>query len=215
MLALLALLPLLALLALSNHAALAADTDITGDAATAAAAVVFFEAPGLGRVRGQRVPLPGGGHGIQVIGLPYANQPVPRFAPASVWNGSYQDWDATGWGPLPPPPCPQMDDGQVVGGEDCLHLNIFLPPLEGAADQWRRTTRRLPVYVFIHGGSYILGSPNSSMINGVDLAAEKGVVVVTLAYRLGALGFLAHPAMDSKPIQVRGVGATDRMCVHI
>ena len=95
--------------------------------------------------------------------------------------------------------CPQKEAGTVVGSEDCLFLNIWAPALLGddaGAD--------LPVMVFIHGGAFVFGSGNdgmgttkanpveySSMYDGSELAA-RGVIVVTLNYRLGALGFLAY-----------------------
>lgn len=182
----------LGLLALLHHAA-ALELDRGGDD------TVVFDAPGLlGRVRGRRVRLADGRYGTQLIGLPYANQPVRRFEPATVWSfdgrGASGDdghvvWDATGR--RPPPPCPQMADGAVVGDEQCLYANVFLPPralLHNAS--WP-----LPVYVFIHGGAYVLGAPSSPQLDGLAFAAEEDVIVVTLAYRLGALGFLAHPAM--------------------
>jgi para-nitrobenzyl esterase len=176
-------------------------------------AVVVFEGPGLGRVSGRRRQLlPSGQEGVRVIGLPYANQPVPRFAPASVWDvgssrssSSHGEWDAS---PDDDPVlCPQMGaDGQVVGSEDCLRLNLFLPPQALASNSTRRRPL-LPVYVFVHGGAYILGSPNSLGIDGLNFAVEEGVVVVTLSYRLGALGFLAHPGMEPQVCVWAGLGA--------
>lgn len=197
---LLVLLLALALLALHHHHAVALGGFDDHDQY---AEEVVFDAPGLlGRVRGRRVRLPDGRYGAQLIGLPYANQPVRRFAPATVWDLDLGDldrnasddnddgvWDATGRRPLPP--CPQMADGAVVGDEQCLYANVFLPPraLHNAS------STPLPVYAFVHGGAFILGSPSSPQLDGLAFAAETDVVVVTLAYRLGALGFMAHPGM--------------------
>lgn len=71
--------------------------------------------------------------------------------------------------------------------EDCLYLNVWTPP--GATP-----SSRLPVMVFIHGGAFIIGHGSSPMYNGAYLAAADTVVLVTLNYRLGALGFLYSTA---------------------
>jgi para-nitrobenzyl esterase len=73
--------------------------------------------------------------------------------------------------------------------EDCLYLNVWAPP--------RQAGRRLPVIVWIHGGGYANGSASMPLYHG-DRLARKGVLVVTIAYRLGALGFLAHPALSAE-----------------
>ena len=124
-------------------------------------------------------------------GIPYALPPVgdrrwraPQ--PAARWSGIR---DAT----RPSSPCPQLADsgpGQaptVIGAEDCLYLNVTTPP---------RTPRtsRLPVMVWIHGGEFVSGSGDA--YDTTMLTTQGNVVTVTLNYRLGALGFLAHPALD-------------------
>ena len=68
--------------------------------------------------------------------------------------------------------------------EDCLYLNIWTPA--------KSAQERLPVIVWIYGGGYINGSASMPLYWG-DRLAHKGVIVVTIAYRLGPLGFLAHP----------------------
>jgi para-nitrobenzyl esterase len=74
---------------------------------------------------------------------------------------------------------------QPAGSEDCLKLNIFAP-----IDSDEKSN--LPVVVFFHGGSYLYSSPSAFLHDGTKLAG-RGIVVVTVAYRLGALGFLASP----------------------
>jgi para-nitrobenzyl esterase len=69
--------------------------------------------------------------------------------------------------------------------EDCLYLNIWTAA---------KTNERLPVIVWIYGGGYINGSATMPLYWG-DRLAHKGVIVVTIAYRLGPLGFLAHPEL--------------------
>jgi para-nitrobenzyl esterase len=73
--------------------------------------------------------------------------------------------------------------------EDCLYLNIWAPA--------RRASTRLPVLVWIHGGGYTNGSAAMPLYWG-DRLAKKGVIVVTIAYRLGPLGFLAHPELTAE-----------------
>jgi para-nitrobenzyl esterase len=69
-----------------------------------------------------------------------------------------------------------------VQGEDCLTLNVWTPATDG----------RRPVMVWIHGGAFVTGSGASPLYGGARLAARGDVVVVTVNYRLGVLGFLAH-----------------------
>ncbi len=103
-----------------------------------------------------------------------------------------------------PPQCPQLgaDFDAVVGDEDCLFLNVFRPPFaEGSRDDESREL--LPVLFFIHGGGEILGSGHQpagvgNLYDGNKLAREANAVVVTINYRLGALGFLAHPSLATE-----------------
>jgi para-nitrobenzyl esterase len=97
--------------------------------------------------------------------------------------------------------CPQFGPSfdVVTGDEDCLFLNVWSPALENeVSDGGER-----PVMFFIHGGGNILGESSQSLIvddlyDGQALAEETGNVVVTINYRLGALGFLAHPALTER-----------------
>jgi para-nitrobenzyl esterase len=73
--------------------------------------------------------------------------------------------------------------------EDCLFLNIWTSA-KTAAD-------KLPVLVFIHGGALREGSGSIDVYNGEELA-KKGIIVVTINYRLGVLGFLAHPDLNAE-----------------
>src|SRR3546814_16145926 len=75
--------------------------------------------------------------------------------------------------------------------EDCLQLNIWRPA--GA--------RKLPVMVWIHGGAHVVGSGTFPVFDGTAFA-RQGVVLVTINYRLGALGYFAHPALS--PAKPRG-----------
>ncbi|WP_177242687.1 carboxylesterase/lipase family protein [Amycolatopsis marina] len=116
------------------------------------------------------------------LGIPYAAPPVgplrwrtPRAA--SAWKGIR---DAT----QPGAPCPQLSGlPEPAGNEDCLYVNVTTP---------RRATGKLPVLVFVHGGGLISGS---GAANDPKRIADQGAIVVTLNYRLGALGFLRHPSL--------------------
>jgi para-nitrobenzyl esterase len=91
------------------------------------------------------------------------------------------------------PACPQQ--GVSMAGEapqptseDCLYLNIWTPA---------GNTENLPVLVWLHGGAFVNGSASMPLYWGDRLAA-RGIIVVTVAYRLGALGFLAHPELSAE-----------------
>lgn len=119
-------------------------------------------------------------------GIPYAAPPVGRlrWAPprhAAPWSGVR---DAT----EPASACPQPT-GEVPGGstdEDCLHLNVTTPGGAGPA-------RPRPVIVWLHGGGFTTGAGSS--YDAHRMATRGDVVVVTVDYRLGALGFLAHSGL--------------------
>ena len=135
-----------------------------------------------GTVRGQAVAATD-----EFLGIPYAAPPVgalrwqpPR--PAAPWHGIRP---ATSYAPH----CPQSSStfGQASTSEDCLYLNVFTPATSKA--------RNLPVMVWVHGGSLLTGESND--YNPAELV-RHGVVVVTINYRLGALGFLADAALASR-----------------
>lgn len=136
-----------------------------------------------------------GGPGRRVnafLGIPYGEStkgdnrwapPVP-FTPRSV-EPNATPWLATRFGPS----CPQaLKPGVNLDlSEDCLSLNVWTPiPLEQAA-----SADPLPVMIFIYGGSFVDGNTSNPLFDGRHLASAGDVVVVTLNYRLGALGFLA------------------------
>lgn len=135
-------------------------------------------------------------------GVPYAAAPTGQYRwkhpPHPVpWNDTR---DATQFSL----PCPQPGVGNY--SEDCLYLNVWTPEnatlndvyasTVGAGVLPNATNSQYPVYVWIYGGIFAGGASSDSLYDGAGLAA-KGVVVVSMNYRLGALGFLAHPELSA------------------
>lgn len=135
------------------------------------------------------------GEHLEFRGVPYAQSPVGALrwhapVPLEHWEGTVE---ATAF----PPMAPQAElrgmpfygkefydeDAYFPGqSEDCLYLNIWCPPIREGA--------RLPVAVWLHGGSFDHGAPYEKEFDGAQYA-RRGVILVGVAYRLGALGFLA------------------------
>ena len=143
---------------------------------------------GSGRLKGSREP-----GGIRYLGVPYAQPPVedlrwrdPR--PVEVWSGVRE---ATRFAPA----CPQVGvsmpgEPESPTNEDCLYLNVWAPDARSDGQSY-------PVIVWIPGGGLTNGSTSIPLYDGAALA-RQGVVVVTVAYRLGVLGFLAHPGLTAE-----------------
>jgi para-nitrobenzyl esterase len=153
------------------------DAGTSGDAGTGGSTLVTVAE---GKLQGKLT-----GNTRLFLGIPYAEPPVGalRFQPpkpVAPWTTTRA---ATDFGA----PCPQNPGALAAPGtqsEDCLSLNVFAPT--GAS--------KLPVLVWIHGGAFIAGG--SSQYDSARLAGEGPIVVVTLNYRLGALGFLSLSALD-------------------
>ncbi len=122
------------------------------------------------------------------LGIPFAAPPVGelRFRPPAP----VEPWDGVRETKRFAPAAPQNPDPMMVASgyyvpptseQDCLNLNVWTP---------RNDDRRRPVLVWIHGGAYVTGSNSSGYNNGAELAATLDVVVVSINYRLGILGFL-------------------------
>ena len=119
--------------------------------------------------------------------------PVP-VAPAAASADATKPGAACAQGPSP--------WGSPSTSEDCLFLNITVPA--GPAGFWQRK----PVMVFFHGGGFTGGA--GAVYDPAALVAENDVIVVTVNYRLGALGFLAHPALDAEDHVVANYGLLDQ-----
>jgi para-nitrobenzyl esterase len=119
------------------------------------------------------------------LAIPYAAPPVGDLRwrppqPPAAWTGTL---DATKLGSA----CAQtrIRDQGVAGSENCLFLNIYTPDTPD---------KSLPVMVWIHGGTFVVGS--GAQYDGHELAERGHLIVVTINYRLGPLGFLANRSLD-------------------
>jgi len=127
-------------------------------------------------------------------GIPFAAPPLGDLRwrapqPVAKWKGILQ---ATKFAPGPV----QGMKFAFGNSEDCLYLNIWTPA--------KSASERIPVLVWIHGGGFNMGSASEVMFSG-DSLARKGVVLVSIAYRVGQLGFLSHPELSAEsPDHVSG-----------
>ena len=122
------------------------------------------------------------------LGVPYAAAPVGRLrwakpAPAAPWSGVRPattfaaKCPSQSWGP----------GGGMAGAEDCLYLNVYAP---------KHAKGPAPVAVWLHGGGFTAGA--SQDVDPSRFVEKTGVVVVTVNYRLGALGFASLPELDAE-----------------
>jgi para-nitrobenzyl esterase len=135
--------------------------------------------------------------GVRIFkGIPFAQPPVgdlrwkPPQAPKN-WEGVRQ---AKQFGPrcMQHPVFGDMNFRSNGMSEDCLYLNVWTPAKKG--------NERLPVLVYFYGGGFIAGDGSEPRYDGESLA-RRGIVVVTLNYRLGLFGFFAHPELTKESLQ--------------
>jgi para-nitrobenzyl esterase len=163
------------------------------------AAVLFVGVAALGlgaqsdpvvNVTGGQIRGSAGAGGAAFKGIPFAAAPIGdrRWRePMAVqpWSGVR---DATAFGAIcPQAPSPIIGDAIKTASEDCLFLNVWTA-------QWPPAGAARPVMVWIPGGGNFAGSATQAVYDGASLA-RHGVVVVTINYRLGSLGFFSHPAL--------------------
>ncbi|XP_014476490.1 PREDICTED: esterase E4-like [Dinoponera quadriceps] len=117
------------------------------------------------------------------LGIPYALPPLGdlRFKSPQRWN---RTWITVRNSTVDGPNCAQLDKSEVIGSEDCLYLNVFMPMIPG------NCPTKLPVIVYVHGGSFKTGSSDSKLY-APDYLMDHNVILVTLNYRLNVLGFFS------------------------
>jgi para-nitrobenzyl esterase len=127
-------------------------------------------------------------------GVPFAAPPVGSLRwrppqPAAKWSGTRAAEDFA-------PQCIQGNGSGRSMSEDCLYLNVWTPA--------KSRREKVPVLVWIYGGGFSGGSTSSPNTSG-EVLAGKGVVLVSIAYRVGAMGFMAHPELSAEsPQKVSG-----------
>jgi para-nitrobenzyl esterase len=132
----------------------------------------------------------------EFLGIRYAQAPVGNLRWRAPRAPQHVDGiqDATQFANHCPQPASPF--GLPSVSEDCLFLNVFTPAQSGSANHDGKGNRGLPVMFWMHGGALVVGE--SDDYNPQRLVAQ-GVILVTINYRLGALGFLAHPALSAEP----------------
>ena len=132
-------------------------------------------------------------------GIPYAAPPVGplRWAPpqpAADWEGLRLAHSFAPVAMQPSAPVPEEMNKEELEydepmSEDCLYLNVWTPA--------KSAEERLPVFVWIHGGAFFAGHSYGTNVDG-DYFAKRGVILVSVAYRLGVLGFMGHPSLSAE-----------------
>jgi len=146
-------------------------------------------------------------------GIPYAQPPIGplRWEPAKPMAPWTQERDATAFGPACLQRTKLTPSEQAAAGaapakvaEDCLTLNIWTPA---------RAEKPLPVMVWLHGGGHTAGAGSLTFYDGSSFARD-GVILVSINYRLGVLGYFAHPALTraaGKAGPLASYGTTDQI----
>lgn len=150
-------------------------------------------------------------HDYEVFkGIPYAQPPIGalRFKHAQLMPAWPENFYATSFGPVPIQPPNSLEsffatqDQHFPQSEDCLTLNIWRPT--------KPSVQPLPVIVFIYGGSFVNGHSAQELYHPHEIVKREPVIVVTLNYRLGALGFLDWSAINSEWDANNGL--SDQIC---
>ncbi|WP_373987674.1 carboxylesterase/lipase family protein [Duganella sp. BuS-21] len=175
---------------------------VVGMAAGGATAQTMIAVDG-GKIEGTTLP-----SGVRAwLGVPFAAPPVRELRwrapqPVAPWRGVFHA-DRKG------PECIQLlrrKDinhyfGEEATSEDCLYLNVWAPAKDKApasASASASAANKLPVIVFIHGGGFTVGSSGMALYGGENVAARGDAIFVNMNYRLGILGYMAHPELTAE-----------------
>ncbi|MGI8840716.1 MAG: carboxylesterase/lipase family protein [Caulobacteraceae bacterium] len=169
----------------------AAATAILLTASLSAPGILAAEAPPKAAIDSGVLVGTAEGNALSFKGVPYVAAPIGarRWAPPAplpAWKGERK---ADAYGPICPQPVnadgsPNLGGASGATSEDCLFLNVWAP----------RGAREAPVMVWLHGGGNSMGAGSLGAYDGSAFVRD-GVILVTINYRLGALGFFAHPAL--------------------
>lgn len=126
------------------------------------------------------------------LGIPFAAPPTgarrwKKPEPVSAWTDTRE---ANAFGKRCPQPTLTRTASTDETDEDCLSLNVFTPAR-------RKKGEAMPVMVWIHGGAFTTGSSRDDLYEASKLTAATGTMIVSINYRLGVLGFLAHPSIGA------------------
>lgn len=171
-----------------------------GLAAASASAQVLRTTVAQGEIEGEALE-----GSVLYKAIPYAEPPVGNLrwkapVPKAPWQGIYK---AANWGGRPFQTVdPNQNGGEIAMSEDCLYLSVQTPA--------KSKDERLPVFVNIHGGAFATGSYSGTL----DSFVRNGIVYVSIEYRLGALGFMAHPELSKESADgISGnYGIYDQIC---
>ena len=130
-------------------------------------------------------------------GVPFAEPPVGELRwketqKAKAWNGRLEA-SKFKQGCFQRASFFESGEGKWSGGEDCLYLNIWTPQLSN--QEIKESSKKLPVMMWIHGGANVVGSAHT--YDPSSLVSNHEVVVVTIQYRMGPLGWFRHPALHT------------------
>jgi para-nitrobenzyl esterase len=151
-------------------------------------------------------------------GIPYARAPVGalRWRPPLEAEGWSDIRDASTFGPIAPQSAavpgitsPSDPAASEPHSEDCLSLNVWTPEIPASPTE--RSGHGRPVMVFIHGGGFTSGSGSVFLYRGGELVRNGDAVVVTINYRLGALGFLGHRDLSDPDGLIGNWGLQDQL----
>lgn len=132
---------------------------------------------------------------VSYKGIPFAQPPIGELRwkepqPVNSWTG-VRKCDAFGFNPMQKKVFGDMGFRSPGMSEDCLYLNVWVPAKKGNG--------KLPVLVYFYGGGFVAGDGSEARYDGESMA-KRGIVALTINYRLGVFGFMAHPELTKESV---------------
>ncbi|OOQ58997.1 carboxylesterase/lipase family protein [Mucilaginibacter pedocola] len=130
---------------------------------------------------------------VSYKGIPFAQPPIGELRwkdpqPANSWTG-VRKCDAFGYNAMQKKVFGDMGFRSPGMSEDCLYLNVWVPA--------KKTKEKMPVLVYFYGGGFVAGDGSEARYDGESMA-KRGIIALTVNYRLGVFGFLAHPELSKE-----------------